>query len=66
MLAANAQGISVILANHTNTERYVGRGNAPLTSRKYFRDVFQRMVQDRVPESRVYVSERDRDPLRVA
>lgn len=54
ILAANARGISVILTNHTNTER------------RYLVDVLQPALSSSLPGSHVYVSERDADPLCVA
>ena len=54
ILAANARGISVILSNHTNTER------------RYLVDVLQPALSSSLPGSHVYVSERDADPLCVA
>lgn len=54
ILAANARGISVIVANHTNTER------------QYLHDMLQPALQASLPPtSRVYVSECDKDPLSV-
>lgn len=52
VLAANARGISVILTNHTNTER------------QYLRDVLQRALSSSSYGFPVHVSERDADPLR--
>lgn len=54
VLAANARGISVIVANHTNTER------------QYLHDMLQPALQASLsPTSRVYVSKCDKDPLSV-
>ncbi|WFD29549.1 hypothetical protein MSPP1_000558 [Malassezia sp. CBS 17886] len=50
ILAANAQGISVVVANHTNTER------------KYLRDVLQPWLQEKLGAD-VITSAADRDPL---
>lgn len=52
ILAANAQGISVIVTNHTNTER------------RFFRTLFAPLLREQLPELTVYVSDADRDPLR--
>lgn len=51
VLAAVAQGTSVVLANHTNTER------------RYFRSLFAPLLREQLPELTVYVSEQDHDPL---
>ncbi|PKI83325.1 hypothetical protein MVES1_003196 [Malassezia vespertilionis] len=51
ILAANAQGVSLIITNHTNTER------------RFFRDVFAPLLRDQLPALQVHVSDKDRDPL---
>ena len=53
LLAANARGVSVIVANHTNTER------------QYLKDVLRPAMRASHPTLPVYVSEHDADPLRV-
>ncbi|WFD02034.1 hypothetical protein MOBT1_000712 [Malassezia obtusa] len=54
VLAAVAQGISVIVTNHSNTER------------RFFRSLFAPLLREQLPEFTVHVSEKDRDPLRTA
>jgi len=54
VLAANARGVSVVLTNHTNTER------------QYLRDVLAPALHAAMPDIAVHVSQRDRDPLTVA
>ncbi|KAI3627307.1 hypothetical protein GLX27_001027 [Malassezia furfur] len=51
VLAAVAQGISVILTNHSNTER------------RFFRSLFAPLLREQLPELTVHVSEKDCDPL---
>lgn len=51
LLAANAQGVTVLLANHSNTER------------RYFRTLFAPLLREQL-ECTVHVSEADCDPLR--
>ncbi|EPQ30837.1 uncharacterized protein PFL1_01735 [Pseudozyma flocculosa PF-1] len=52
VLAYKAAGTSVIVTNHTNTER------------KYLRDVLQHRLRDRLPkDATVLISKMDQDPL---
>lgn len=53
VLAANARGVSVILANHTNTER------------RYLADILQPRLSADLPSVHVHVSQVDADPLQV-
>ncbi|WFD42004.1 hypothetical protein MPSI1_000641 [Malassezia psittaci] len=54
ILATIARGTSVIVANHTNTER------------RFFRSLFAPLLQEQLPGITVYVSDKDRDPLQFA
>ncbi|WFD35533.1 hypothetical protein MCUN1_002389 [Malassezia cuniculi] len=54
VLAANAAGISVILTNHTNTER------------GYIRSVLPKQLGDLLPGHAIVVSQADADPLTTA
>ncbi len=52
VLAAQAQGCTVVLAGHTNTER------------GYLKKM-RRTLENRLPNARIAISKRDSDPLRV-